>query len=182
MKEILQKIMSDPRYQKNLDWGKVRRGHPEATVRAHIAELEKNLATLKNKMSEEEYWKIKLLIHTHDSFKAESVQGVPITHPQSHASLARKFLSEFCSDSDLLNMVQYHDEGYALWQQVQRDGSYHEKRMQSLLNTIKDWELFLKFSIVDACTKGKGREPINWFIAEVGRRIKTTITSEWILP
>ena len=28
-------IVRDPRYQKNLDWGESRPGHPEGTVRAH---------------------------------------------------------------------------------------------------------------------------------------------------
>jgi hypothetical protein len=35
-----------PRFQKNLDWGEARSGHPEGTGRAHIAEIEPNLETL----------------------------------------------------------------------------------------------------------------------------------------
>ena len=77
-------------------------------MRAHIAELERNLEAFKAELSEDEYWKIRVLIHTHDTFKAEAEPGVSITHPRSHASLARAFLASLCDDADLLNMVQYH--------------------------------------------------------------------------
>jgi hypothetical protein len=54
-------IVADPRYQKNLDWGKARPGHPEGTVRKHIAEIEQNLETLGPRLSDEDYWKLKLV-------------------------------------------------------------------------------------------------------------------------
>ena len=85
-------VTTDPQYLANLDWGEARPGHPEGTVRAHIAEIEPNLERLRSKLTEDDYWKLKLLIHTHDSFKAESKAGVAITDPKSHASLARAFL------------------------------------------------------------------------------------------
>ena len=48
-KSVFQSIIADPDYQKNLDWGKPRGGHPEGTVRAHIEELEQNLEKMKDK-------------------------------------------------------------------------------------------------------------------------------------
>ncbi len=54
-KEIFDAITCDKRYQRNLDWGEVRPGHPEGTIRAHIAELERNLAQLRAKLSETDY-------------------------------------------------------------------------------------------------------------------------------
>ncbi len=91
----------------NLTWGELRPRHPEGAVQAHIAEIEPNLEELRSKLTDEDYWNLKLLIHTHDSFKAESEIGVPISHPKSHASLARAFLAEYCDDADPLSMVQY---------------------------------------------------------------------------
>src|ERR1051326_665083 len=85
-------VTTDPRYLANLDWGEARPGHPEGTVRAHMAEIEPNLEKLRPKLSDEDYWKLKLLVHTHDSFKAESKPGVAITAPTSHASILRAFL------------------------------------------------------------------------------------------
>jgi hypothetical protein len=74
--------------------------------------IERNLESLRPRLTEDEYWKLKLLVHTHDTFKAEARAGVAITDPQSHASIARDFLSTYCSDGDLLMMVQYHDEPF----------------------------------------------------------------------
>ena len=169
-------ILQDPRYQANLDWGEPRSGHPEGTVRAHIAELERNLEALRPKLDDEEYWKLKLLIHTHDSFKAEAHSGVAITDPRSHASLARAFLAEFCNDADLLMMVQYHDEPFALWRQAEHKGKYNEERFDALLNNIRDWNLFLAFNVIDGCTAGKSREPLRWLFCEVAGKVESTFT------
>jgi hypothetical protein len=177
----LDAIFADPRYQKNLDWGKARRGHPEGTVRMHIAEIEQNLETLRPRLSDADYWRLKLLIHTHDSFKAESERGVAITDPKSHASLARHFLAEFCDDPDLLAIVQYHDEPYALWRQFEAKGEYNQDRLVTLLENIADWNLFLAFNIIDGCTKGKGREPLHWFFKEVNGKVVSGFTADDIL-
>lgn len=173
---IFHKIISDPRYQNNLDWGKARFGHPEGTVRAHITEIEQNLEILKPKLSDIDFWKLRILIHTHDSFKAASKRGVSITDPDSHASLARSFLSDFCDDMDLLAMVQFHDEPFALWRQVESKGIYNKQRMIILLNSIEDWNLFLAFNIIDGCTKGKSREPLVWLFKELENMVVSDFT------
>jgi hypothetical protein len=180
-KSVLERILSDPRYLKNLDWGKPREGHPEGTVRAHIAELERNLETLRPRLSEEEYWKLRLLIHTHDTFKGEATPNSPITDPNSHASLARAYLASFCDDADLLAMVQYHDEPYALWRQLDFKGKFNQNRFDALLQKIKDWNLFLAFMIIDGSTEGKSRKPLEWFIDEVSNKVSTRFTSADII-
>jgi hypothetical protein len=179
---VLAAVMADSRYQGNLDWGRPRSGHPEGSVRAHIAELEANLEQLRAKLSAEEVGKLKLLIHVHDSFKAEAKSAVPILHPASHASLARAFLAEFCDDGDLLAMVQYHDEPFALWRQVEARGSCSETRLQELLGKIRDWHLFLAFMIIDGCTEGKGRRPLQWFFQEVAGKVESRFCAADILP
>lgn len=175
--KALRAIQNDPRYQRNLDWGEPRPGHPEGTVRAHIAELERNLETLRPRLTDEECGKLRLLIHTHDTFKGEAAHGVAITHPQSHASLAGAFLAEFVTDRDLLAMVQYHDEPYALWRQARhREGGVNEARLQALREAIGDWTLFLAFTIVDGCTEGKGREPLEWLFRSIAGTVASRIT------
>jgi hypothetical protein len=174
-------VVADPRYQRNLDWGKARPGHPEGTVRKHIAEIEQNLETLRTRFSDVDYWRLKLLIHTHDSFKAESERGVAITDPKSHASLARQFLAEFCDDPDLLAIVQYHDEPFALWRQFGAKGEYDQDRLATLLKSIADWNLFLAFNIIDGCTDGKDREPLNWFFNEVVGKVVSSFRANDIL-
>jgi hypothetical protein len=178
---VFHAIVADPRYQGNLDWGEARPGHPEGSVRAHIAEIERNLEALRSKLSEADYWKLKVLLHTHDSFKRDAEQGVPITHAKSHASLARAFLAEFCDDEDLLAMVQYHDEPFALWRQAQAKGSYNAERWAALLRAIRDWNLFLAFNIIDGCTEGKSREPLRWLFEQAAGKVDSSITAADIL-
>src|SRR5687768_497601 len=167
----MERILADPRYQANLDWGQPRPGHPEGTVRAHIAELVVNLAALRPKLTDEEAIKLKLLIYTHDTFKRQADPGVAIAHPQSHASLARAFLAEFTSDADLLAMVQNHDEPFALFRQIKSRGAYNNDRLQALLEAIQDWDLFLAFLIIDGCTAGKSREPLRWLFSELTGKV-----------
>jgi len=180
-KEIFDAITSDPRYQRNLDWGEVRPGHPEGTIRAHIAELERNLDELRSKVSETDYWRLKVLVHTHDTFKAQARSGAPIVAPNSHGSLARAFLAEFCDDADMLAMVQYHDEPYALWRQFKFKGRLNEERLTALLTTIRDWNLFLAFNIVDGCTEGKQREPLRWLFRQLTERVESSFSEADIL-
>jgi hypothetical protein len=176
-----QNLIQDPRYLANLDWGKPRHGHPEGTVRAHIAELEANLEALRPRLVGDEYWKLKLLIHAHDSFKAEAESGVAITNPRSHASLARSFLATHCPDPDLLTMVQYHDEPYALYRQSKSRGHYDSTRFQELLEAICDWNVFMAFSIIDGCTAGKSRKPLLWLFNEVSSKVESRFTADDII-
>jgi len=181
-REALDAIVKDSRYQKNLDWGEPRPGHPEGTVRAHIEEIERNLESSASRLSEIDYWKLKLLVHTHDTFKGESRPGVAITDPRSHASLARDFLAGYCPDPDLLAMVQYHDEPFALWRQFEAKGKYNQARFSTLLRGIKDWNLFLAFNIIDGCTEGKSREPMLWLFKEVSGKVESLFSAADILP
>ena len=178
---IFNAVVNDARYLQNLNWGEARPGHPEGTVRAHIEEIEGNLQALRPKLSEQDYWMLKLLLHTHDSFKAESEPGVAITDPRSHASLAREFLADYCGDADLLAMVQYHDEPFALWRQAQSKGACNPQRFAALLSNISDWNLFLAFNIVDGCTEGKSREPLVWLFRKVQGKVESKFAAADIL-
>lgn len=179
--QLLIEIQSDPRYLENLDWGKPRSGHPEGTLRAHLEELDANLRRLSPQLVPDEIARLRVLIHTHDTFKPQASAGVGITHPSSHASLARAFLAEFCADVDLLEMIQYHDEPYALWQRGRR-GPHDEERLVRLVRRIRDWDLFVAFLIIDGCTKGKSREPLAWFLTVLDGRVCTRFTHADLLP
>lgn len=182
MQDVVEKIMSDPRYLKNIEYGEPRSGHPEGKVKFHIAELEDNLEKLASRgISEEQYWKLKFLIHVHDTFKADATPDSPILSPASHASLARKFAAEFIDDEDLLNMIQLHDVNYALWKQYAGTGSYDIDRFRSLLDTIQDWDLFMMFLIIDGSTQGKERAKLLWFMHEVAKYKESHIDEFWVL-
>jgi len=181
MKEVVERVISDPRYLKNIEYGKPRSGHPEGKVKFHIAELEENLERIAPRVSEEQYWKLKFLIHVHDTFKADAIPDSRIMNPNSHASLARKFASEFTADADLLNMIQFHDVNFALWKQFSATGSYDLERFTALLETIIDWDLFLLFLIIDGSTKGKDPAKTRWFVNEVRKYKETVVDETWIL-
>jgi hypothetical protein len=176
-RDILRRILADRRYQANLDWGEPRPGHPEGTIRAHIADLEANLERLRRKLDEERYWKLKIAIHVHDTFKPQAAD-VPIADAASHASLARGFLAEFTDDAALLHLVQFHDEPYALWRGMRKRGEVDRDRLERLVERVGDWDLFLAFLIVDGCTAGKGREQLRWFFRVVHAEDRSVIGDE----
>ncbi len=173
----LARLVADKRYLKNVQWGEPRAGHPEGPIHAHIAELERNATVVDAHLSETDRWRLQLLIHSHDTFKPDAAD-VRISDPRSHASLARVFLAEFCpDDAGLLDIVQFHDEPYALWRQEQH-GRLNRARLDALFAVIRNWDLFLAFLIVDGCTPGKSREPLRWFFElAAGRGISSVVTA-----
>jgi hypothetical protein len=181
MEEIIKRIVSDPRYLKNIEYGEPRSGHPEGKIKYHIADLEAKLEKLAPKISEEQYWKLKFLIHVHDTFKADSIPDSLIASPTSHATLARKFAAEYTQDADLLNMIQFHDVNFALWKQFEATGTYDQERFENLLNQIQDWNLFLLFLIIDGTTAGKDPAKLGWFLREVRKKRSTTVDETWLL-
>lgn len=179
MKAILNSIISDTRYAKGIVYGKPRKGHSEGSISAHIAELEGNLVKIIAKnpglLSVDDVDKLRILIHVHDTFKLWATRDSSIDDPNSHASLAAKFLTEFTDDKDLIAMVQWHDENFSLWKQLKRTGKYNEFRLQTrVIDGIEDVDLYGIFTVIDGCTESKlalaGEEKpdkLRWFLDQV---------------
>jgi hypothetical protein len=184
LKAIFEKVTSDERYLRNILYGKPRAGHSEGTVKAHIAELESNLEALHavHHFTPEVYWKLKILIHVHDSFKMEAKRDSAILDPMSHASLAKKFLAEFMDDKDMLNIVQYHDIGFAVYRKFKTKGKMDLTKLILAMGTIEDLDLFLWFAIIDSCTASKGREMITWLVETMHKLYPVRIAVSDILP
>ena len=175
--------MTDPRYLRNIEYGEPRPGHPEGKVKFHIADLEANLEQIARRgISTSEYWKLKFLIHVHDTFKAEAKGDVPILHLRSHATLAKEYACQYTDDTDLLNILQFHDYNYSMWLDYSRKGSYDQVAFQQLIDAIQDWDLFLMFTIIDGRTKGKEVSKLAWFIDEVKKHVPTRDDSSWVDP
>lgn len=183
LQEIIAQIRADPQYQNNIEYGEPRPGHPEGKIKYHIADLESNLEQLIHRgISPEQYWKLKFLIHVHDTFKAEAERDVPPLHPRSHATLAREYASRYIADPDLLNMIQFHDQNYYLWVDHIENDSYDSEVFQHLIHTVQDWDLFLMFTIIDGRTRGKDISKLVWFIKEVNKYMPTYVDASWIGP
>jgi hypothetical protein len=155
-------MIRDPEYIAGIDWGTKRRGHPEGKVLAHIQDLSDNLSAIHSDLTPGQEAQIKIFIHTHDTFKGESVRGVPINHPQSHASLARAFVERYIGETNLSAVIQNHDEFYALWRAEQSTGILDKARYNKLVEAIHDWNLFLTCMIIDGVTPGKDITPVKW--------------------
>lgn len=184
MQEIVDLLKSHPRYLRNIEFGEARPGHPEGKVKLHIADLEENLRRLRGifPISNENFWKLMFLIHVHDTFKAEVKKDSSVPYERHHATLAREFASQYTDDTDLLNMLQYHDLNYKLWKEYLKTGDYNAEKFDQLLDIIKDWDLFLIFIIIDGCVNGKDQEKIPWFINEVRKHKDIEVDVSWVLP
>lgn len=112
-------------------------------------------------LTEDEYWKLRILIAVHDTLKIHSVPGSSIESKYSHASLARSFLSSFTDDEVLLQIVQYHDEPYRLFRS---NKELADSDVKALFEKIQNVRLFVLFQIVLSGQKGKSRKPVRQLI------------------
>jgi hypothetical protein len=165
---LLDRLREHPTYQKNLGWGLPRRGHPEGSLANHIDQLEANLEKIAPLLLPGEEERLRLLIHVHDICKPDAWVGVDSDHPHNHAFMARQLLEEWCADPVLLNITQFHDDGYILYQYY-RGNDDLLPRLRRLLADVRDVELFMLFFFVDSFTPGKRREPVDWLVRTVER-------------
>jgi len=180
-RNAVEQVIADARYIKNVEYDNAQTGHPEQSVKHHIAELEANLEKINHLLPNSDlYWKLKFLIHTHDLCKADAIAGVQAGAPGSHQKLARTLASYFTNDPDILNIIQYHDENYILWQQYRCNGQFNKHQFATLLNLIQDWDLYLAFTIIDGKTPGKEIERLPWFIDLVKQYRPTLVDVTWI--
>ena len=182
VKQVTDAIRATERYRNNALWGESRSGHAEGTIAAHVNELMGNLMRIQTilhstspnqALSAEEVARLTLLVHVHDICKGEAKQGVGIFDPKSHATLAKEFLREFLQDGDLLEMVQRHDEPFALARGMESKKHLPVERFNNLVRSIQDWDLFCLFQIVDNTTPSKitptreGFDSTKWILSEV---------------
>lgn len=182
LRELLDVVKEDHEYTQGIQWGDQRPGHSEGTIAKHIEELDANHAAIRAELTPYQNARIALLIHVHDTFKGSAQPKVAIDHPQSHASLAAGFLRGRLESPDLVAMVQYHDELYAIWRKMQdRGGALDQDRLNKLLGNIHDLDTFLAFNIVDGVSKGKDRAPIQWAIDLLSQNPRVTLNLNALL-
>jgi hypothetical protein len=166
--ELERAVADDPELQAGLAWGKPRKGHPEGTVGAHVADLLERIDE-RGEIGERRA-RLRFLALVHDSFKYRVAEVWPRVGENHHAMRARRFAERYTDDEDLLAVLELHDRPYALWRRCRRTGELDEAAFEKMMQRITDPELFLAFVDIDGSTEGKTREPVSWFRGELERR------------
>jgi len=157
-------MIQDRRYVEGITWGQKRSGHPEGSIESHIRELNKNVEAIADSLDATQLAKLKIFVHTHDTFKGSARKGAKIMDPDSHASLARTFVEEFLGETELSSVIQHHDVLYSMWRSASRHGDVNREQLAILVREIKDWDLFMTTKLVDNITEGKDLAPTIWAI------------------
>jgi hypothetical protein len=161
-------VAEDPALLRGLAWGTPRKGHPEGTVGAHVADL---LGRLDRQREPPELRAaLRFIALVHDAQKDRVRGWLPKTGENHHATRARRLAERYTDDERLLSTIELHDRPYAIWRRMRRTGRLDERRLERMLADVADPELFLRFVELDGSTEGKSQEPIRWLRDELRRR------------
>jgi hypothetical protein len=166
--ELERVLTADPVLREGLAWGKPRRGHPEGSVGAHVADLLETIERWGETGTRRE--ELRFLALVHDSLKYQVQNWRPKTGENHHALRARRFAERYTGDERLLATIEQHDRPYNLWRKARRRGQTDQHAFSDMIDRIPDLDLFLRFVELDGSTEGKTHEPIRWLKAELGRR------------
>jgi hypothetical protein len=161
-------VLEDPELREGLAWGKPRRGHPEGTVGAHVADLLETIDRWGETGKRRE--DLRFIAIVHDSMKYKVNNWLPRTGENHHATRARRFAEPYTDDERLLATIEQHDRPYNIWRKSQRKGRVDEHAVNEMIDRIPDLDLFLRFVELDGSTEGKNHEPIRWLKAELAQR------------
>lgn len=168
--EVERRIAADPEWQRGVEWGTPRRGHPEGAVKHHIADVLANVD--REAGDEDERRRLRLAALVHDSFKYRAAEGTArVGSPGHHGSHGARFLERFVDDPELVELVRWHDEAFAAWFGLNRRGDRQraERRARALAERLgPSLPLYLKFFRADNGTGGKSRDAVDWFERVVG--------------
>ena len=166
--ELERAVAADPVLREGLAWGKPRRGHPEGTVGAHVADLLETIDRWGETATRRE--ELRFLALVHDSLKYQVQSWRPKTGENHHAMRARRFAERYTDDERLLATIEQHDRPYNLWRKARRRGRLDADAFADMIERIPDLDLFVRFVELDGSTEGKTHEPIRWLETELGRR------------
>jgi hypothetical protein len=150
-----------------LAWGKPRRGHPEGSVGAHVADLLE--AVERRGEGGERRAELRFLALVHDALKFRVNNWRPKTGENHHAMRARRFAERYTGDERLLATIELHDRPYDLWRRMRR-GRLRDADVDRMLKRIPDLDLFVCFVELDGSTGGKRPEPVAWLKDQLARR------------
>ena len=166
--ELERRLAADPILQEGWEWGRPRRGHPEGTVGAHVADLLETIDRWGETGERRE--ELRFLALVHDSLKYRVQNWRAHNGENHHAMRARRFAERYTDDERLLATLEQHDRPYNLWRKARRRGRLDEHAFSAMLERIPDLDLFVRFVELDGSTEGKTQEPIRWLQNELAMR------------
>jgi hypothetical protein len=166
--ELERAVAGDPVLLRGLAWGRPRRGHPEGSVGAHVADL---LETIERwGEAGERRAELRFIALVHDSLKFRVDERLPKRGENHHAMRARRFAERYTEDERLLATIELHDRPYALWRRLRRRARLDDPAVDGMLARIPDVNLFARFVELDGSTEGKRPAPLDWWREQLGRR------------
>ncbi len=183
-------IAAEPEWQKGIEWGRARLGHPEGAVKHHIADV---LANVDREATSEERRedalagphslrigtdrrRLRLAALVHDSFKYRAPEGsARVGSDAHHGSIAAEFLEGFVDDDELVLVVRWHDEAFAAWLGLVKRGDRRraEQRARELVERLgPGLPLYQRFFRADNATEGKSADSVEWFESFARRRAR----------
>jgi hypothetical protein len=163
--ELERRIVSDPEWRAGAAWGREMKGHPEATIADHVAEVLANIDAAR--VDPATRARLRLIALVHDTFKRD----VRWWHPQrhDHARLARRFAERYVDDEGVLLVTELHDEAYRVWRRATRTHRWGaaQRRARALRERLGEHlPLFLAFYRADNATGSKSADDLRWFEAQ----------------
>ena len=162
--DLEKRIAADPAWREGADWGRPRPGHPEGTVKAHIATVLDNVDRFYGDNVDRD--KLRLIALIHDTFKYQVDTDRARTGENHHAMRARRFAEKYVDDVPVLEVIELHDEAYNAWQKGNRDNNWdraHE-RAKALIDRLGETRpLYLAFYHCDNTIEGKQPDSLKWF-------------------
>jgi hypothetical protein len=160
--ELERRIVADPDWQRGASWGRRMKGHPEAKIADHVAEVLDNIDHAG--VDDATRARLRLIALVHDTFK----QDVRWWHPgrNDHAKLARRFAERYVDDEGVLLVTELHDDGFRAWRHGKRTGRWNaaEARARALRERLGEHlPLFLAFYRADNATGTKSSDDLRWF-------------------
>ncbi len=160
-------ICGDDEFVVGANWGKVRSGHPEAQVIYHIEEVLNNIDEFYS--DDPDRQDLRVIALTHDTFKHKVDRNKPKSGANHHGTIARVFTQKFITDTQILQIIERHDEAYNSWSVDGRRGNWYKakRRANQLIQGLLIegcLDLYVKFYKCDNRTGDKEQDNYDWFV------------------
>ena len=156
-------LLSTAEFRHGLLWGEPRFGHPEGKVAFHVREVLDNIDRITS-VSAPLREQLRLIAFTHDTFKYAEDRSRPRDWQKHHGVLARRYLETYTSDTDVLDVVETHDDAYYAWLGERHGSSPGGRTLDALLRRMGHClQLYYLFFKCDTQTGDKTQAPLKWF-------------------